>query len=98
TIENSGRAALARVASEAPFDLVLCDLMMPEMSGADVFAARQRESAVQARRVLFFTGGAFSPEMQTFLASIPNKCVQKPFSTEALRALVAAAVREGPAL
>jgi PAS domain S-box-containing protein len=97
TVETSGRAALARVASEAAFDLVLCDLMMPEMSGADVFAALQRESAAQARRVLFLTGGAFSPEMQTFLASIPNKTVQKPFSTEGLRALVAAAVREAPA-
>ncbi len=97
TVETSGRAALARVASEGAFDLVLCDLMMPEMSGADVFAALQRQSAIQARRVLFLTGGAFSAEMQTFLASIPNKSVQKPFSTEALRALVAAAVRDAGA-
>lgn len=95
TIETDGRAAIARVASEPAYDLVLCDLMMPEMSGAEVFEGLRRLGAGHASRVVFLTGGAFSPEMQRFLASIPNKSVQKPFSPQALRGLAAAAVRAG---
>ena len=42
TIESDGRLALARIATSEPFDLVLCDLRMPGMSGVDIYEALAR--------------------------------------------------------
>ena len=42
----------------------------------------------QARRVVFMTGGAFSPEAQTFLNTVTNRSLEKPFKPKALREMV----------
>ena len=91
-VEISGAAALASIQSGRRYDVVLCDLMMPEMSGVDLYHALERIAPDQARRVVFMTGGAFTDRARDFLATISNVHVAKPIAAAALRALVREAV------
>ncbi|MFL5260836.1 MAG: response regulator [Anaeromyxobacteraceae bacterium] len=85
-----GRGALALVRTGARFDAILCDLMMPEMNGAEVHAALLREAPDQARRFAILTGGAFSPRAEALLEACACPVVEKPFSRAALLACVSA--------
>jgi signal transduction histidine kinase len=78
-VVSSGAEALQVLAQDGSFDFVFCDLMMPEMSGMDVFAELSRRQPELTERVLFMTGGVYSPEVRAFIASVPNRCLQKPF-------------------
>ena len=85
---TSAREAQARLTSGEPFDLILCDLMMPEMSGMELHQAVADHSPGLAGRMVFLTGGAFTANARAFLNHVPNHRVEKPFSTQELRGLV----------
>ncbi|HEV7557108.1 MAG TPA: PAS domain S-box protein [Kofleriaceae bacterium] len=85
TVANSGRAALELLRAGERFDVILCDLMMPEITGMDVHAQLVQLSPEQAERMIFMTGGAFSPSGRQFLDRISNRCFDKPCDLEALR-------------
>jgi CheY-like chemotaxis protein len=87
TFVEGGRAALAALA-QAEFDVVLCDLMMPEMTGMELHAELSRDRPEIARRMVFLSGGAFTDTAREFLASVPNAQVEKPFEPSALRSLI----------
>ena len=93
TLVTSGRAGLDHLASGAPVDAILCDLMMPEMTGMDVHAELRRNSAALAEKMIFVTGGAFTERARDFLDEVPNARVEKPFDSAAPRALVRKFVR-----
>jgi CheY-like chemotaxis protein len=96
---EDGREALRRLLAGERFDVVLCDLMMPDFSGMDLHAALQAARPDLAAQVIFVTGGAFTPRARDFLASVRNECLKKPFEPAALRRLVArrlAAARRAP--
>ena len=86
--ENSAEEALKRLAGGEPFDLIICDLMMPHMSGMDFHAELERLDPEQAKRVVFMTGGAFTARARVFLDRVPNVRIEKPFEVHNLRALV----------
>jgi CheY-like chemotaxis protein len=91
-LASSGRRALDMLSSGAPFDAVLCDLMMPGMSGIELFDALKVTSPGTEERLVFMTGGAFTPEAEAFLDEISNARVEKPFdfaSVDRLLRLVA---------
>ncbi|WP_223758803.1 two-component regulator propeller domain-containing protein [Myxococcus sp. RHSTA-1-4] len=89
----SARQALAQLSVPEPrYDVVLCDLMMPEMTGMDLFDALVQTAPRVAERVVFITGGAFTPAARTFLDRVENTRVEKPFDPEALRKLIRAEV------
>jgi CheY-like chemotaxis protein len=85
---NSARQALELFGGGERFDIVLCDLMMPQMTGMELHAELMRMVPDQARKMIFMTGGAFSEEAARFLTKVPNATVAKPFKTTALRELV----------
>jgi signal transduction histidine kinase len=85
----SARAALALLDDGRRFDVILCDVTMPEQSGADLHAELLRRMPEQAERMVFLTGGAFTPRARAFLEQVSNRCVEKPFESVALRALCA---------
>jgi len=85
----SARQALESIGSGARFDLILCDLMMPEMNGMDLYQALEKACPDQARRMVFMTGGAFTSWGTEFLSSISSPQLEKPFSPAQVRALVA---------
>ena len=78
-VVSSGAEALQILTGDAAFDFVFCDLMMPEMSGMDFFAEFSRRHPDMADKVLFMTGGVYSPEVRAFISRVPNRCLQKPF-------------------
>jgi signal transduction histidine kinase len=78
TTAHDGREAVALMGENA-YDVILCDLIMPEMTGMDVYrAALQRENPVN-ERIVFMTGGAFTQRARDFLQSVPNLRIEKPF-------------------
>jgi PAS domain S-box-containing protein len=85
---NGARAALSLVDGGSRFDLILCDVMMPGMTGMDLYAELNRLAPDQARRVVFMTGGAFTPRALSFLQEVPNPKLSKPLDLRQLRALV----------
>jgi two-component system, cell cycle sensor histidine kinase and response regulator CckA len=72
---------LALLATDA-FDAILCDLMMPEMSGMEFWA---QLAPHHASRVVFLTGGAFTDQARAFLAGNAQPCLDKPFREHELR-------------
>jgi len=87
-VASQARDALARIAQGETFDVILCDLMMPEISGIDVHEYLVREHPAIARRVVFMTGGAFTSKAKQFLSSVPNARIDKPFSLAQIAQLV----------
>ncbi|HEX8908907.1 MAG TPA: PAS domain S-box protein, partial [Anaeromyxobacteraceae bacterium] len=89
TVLDSAPAALERLRQDPAYDVVLCDLMMPEMSGMELHERLREEGAAAAsERLVFVTGGAFTAQAREFLARVPNPRVEKPFEPATLRALV----------
>jgi two-component system cell cycle sensor histidine kinase/response regulator CckA len=82
------RDALERLARGERFDVILCDLMMPEMSGIEFHRQLARTTPEYVGRVVFVTGGAFTEEARAFLAELACPCVEKPFTENALRGAI----------
>ena len=83
TVAGSAREAVT-LCVERDYDVILCDLWMAELTGMDVHREVLRRRPGQEQRMVFMTGGAFTPRAQQFLDSVPNLILQKPFSTEEL--------------
>ena len=81
-------AALALIAGGAAYDVILSDLMMPEKGGMELFHAVAVLRPGLEARIVFVTGGAFTSTARSFLDSVPNAWLEKPFLPERLRALV----------
>jgi signal transduction histidine kinase len=77
--EVSARSALAQLCAGEVFDVILCDLMMPDFSGMDLHAELSRVCPDQAARMVFMTGGTFTPRTTEFLERLENGHVHKPF-------------------
>lgn len=80
----NGREALACIGRGEEFNVIVCDLMMPNMTGMELYQALFARDPDLARRMVFVTGGATTSEARDFLRSIPNLVVSKPFQKEAL--------------
>jgi len=81
----NGRAALALVEAQ-PIDVVVSDLMMPEMSGAGLASALADRHPALRRRLIVMTGGAVTPEDEAFLTREDVMVVNKPVSLSDLEA------------
>jgi PAS domain S-box-containing protein len=89
TLAADAREALALLDRPDAYDVILCDLMMPDMTGMDLFAEVARRHPGLERRFIFMTGGAFTPRATEFLAQVANRRLEKPFETAVLKAAVA---------
>jgi two-component system cell cycle sensor histidine kinase/response regulator CckA len=82
------RLALDAIRAGAEFDVIICDLMMPKTSGAWVYEQVLALDPGLADRILFVSGALFVPEMQSFLESVSNPRLEKPFAPRDLSGLV----------
>jgi signal transduction histidine kinase len=85
---DSAEEALQRIGAGERFDVILCDLMMPQMTGMDLHSELLRVAQDQATHMIFLTGGTFTSRARCFLEETPNQRIEKPFSAASLRALV----------
>ena len=85
---TSARAALHLLERDTRFDVLLCDLMMPGMTGMQLHAELTARDPALARRMVFLTGGAFTDAGREFLDRVENGRVEKPFERGALREAV----------
>jgi PAS domain S-box-containing protein len=88
TCLSDGREALARFAAGERYDVILCDLMMPDTNGMELHAAIDRLAPGQGERMIFVTGGAFTPRAREFLDRVPNPRIDKPVDFQNLRVLM----------
>jgi len=86
TLVDDGETAIERINRGEEFDLVLCDMMMPGMTGMDLYEELAQRRPTLARRMVFMTGGAFTPRAAEFLATVRNPTIAKPFTAIVLRA------------
>lgn len=84
---SSGREAVRLLANDQAFDLILCDLRMPEMTGEDVFNWIRQNAASLEPRVAFMTAGVFG-DGASFLEQVDNPRINKPYALEAMRNFV----------
>lgn len=93
-VATDGSSALAHFAAGTRFDVVLCDLMMPGVTGMDIYEQVLAMDPGQANRIIFVTGGAFNIRSAEFLASTRNTILEKPFTPVKLQQVVASALAQ----
>jgi CheY-like chemotaxis protein len=92
---SSGAEALALAAAE-PIDLVLLDIMMPELDGIEVLGRLRAEPATVALPVVMLTARNDVSAIASSLAGGADGFVAKPFDLGALVELVALRLRGDP--
>jgi signal transduction histidine kinase/CheY-like chemotaxis protein len=92
-VAESGREALELLRRDRNFDVILCDLMMPEISGMDVYDAVRYIDPALLTRIVLMTGGAFTRRANDFLTSVDAPVLEKPFDPGRLHEVVGAVDR-----
>lgn len=84
TLASGPRQALIEL-EHTSFDQILCDIMMPEMTGLELFQQVFAKRPDVASRFLFLSGGVLNARLHAFLESTAGERVlEKPFSIHAL--------------
>jgi CheY-like chemotaxis protein/two-component sensor histidine kinase len=87
-VAMDARIGMEHIRGGEKFDAILCDLMMPVVTGMEFYSALAGFAEDQAERVVFFTGASFSEASREFLARVTNARIEKPFRIERLRAVI----------
>jgi CheY-like chemotaxis protein len=80
---SSGQAALACLAA-INYDLVLCDIQMPELNGTEIYERIRQQRESQAHRFVFVTGDIANPQTGRFLERTGVRYIVKPFEPSEL--------------
>ena len=85
---SNGRHALAQLQVQ-PYDVILCDLRMPELDGPAFYDLLTRQYPTLRQRVIFLTGDTLSGESQQFLEQCGQLWVPKPCHATEIRSAIA---------
>jgi CheY-like chemotaxis protein len=88
TVAADAHEALAMIVSGERFDVIISDLMMPGMSGMELHAAIAALDSDQVAKMVFMTGGAFTPAAQQFFNEVGSPTLEKPFDRAGLLAVI----------
>jgi len=91
---SSAFEVLELVEAGERFDVILCDVRMPNMNGLELYDKLTEVAPELAERMVFFTGAAFAADVRAFFGRVRNELLEKPFDPPALRALVRRLVPE----
>ena len=80
---------MSRIDAGERFDVIVSDLMMPEMTGMELYEHLEKSAPEQASRVVFLTGGAFTASAREFLARVRNPTMEKPLQRKELLSTIA---------
>jgi CheY-like chemotaxis protein len=87
-LSGDARDALERIARGERYDVILCDLMMPDLTGMDFYREVVRIAPDLATRIVFMSGGIYTPRARAFVEAFPNRCIEKPPDAAKLREIV----------
>jgi PAS domain S-box-containing protein len=87
-VTTRGAEALAWVREGQRFDLVLCDLQMPGMTGMDIYSHLRANAPELAERLIFISGGAYTQATRDFVRSVRNRIMEKPVRPQELLATI----------
>lgn len=85
---TDARDGLKLIEDGEAFDAVVCDLMMPTLSGMEFYEHLRRIDAPLAERTGFITGGTFTPPAREFASRMVGRIIEKPFLAEDLHVFV----------
>jgi two-component system, cell cycle sensor histidine kinase and response regulator CckA len=89
SVAQGALAAIAQLQAQADgFDAVVCDVLMPDMSGIDLYHEMERQHPALIGRVVFLSGGANTEIAREFLRSVDNPCLKKPPQRKELLAAI----------
>ncbi len=88
TVENDPVAALTLLKGGASFDVILCDVMMPKLNGAQLHRELAAIAPAQAAVTILMTGGSVPRDAVELLATGRVANLTKPFDLDELRALI----------
>jgi CheY-like chemotaxis protein len=88
TVALCGADALAEIAAGTQFDVIVSDVMMPNMTGIELLQELRRIAPGQAARLIFLSGGAFTAQAREQLAQLGVLQLEKPVTTKELRASI----------
>ncbi len=89
---TSGRDALERIITDPP-DAVVCDLLMPDVSGMEIHHRLAASHPALLDRIVFVTDGAWTEAAKTFLEEHTDRVLEKPYEPEELRRRIREALR-----
>ncbi len=85
---TSAQLGLEQLSEREDIGCILCDLMMPEMTGMEFYEELRERFPEYVSRVAFLSGGAFTPEAKQFISAGEHSVIEKPFRPEQLRSAV----------
>lgn len=80
----SGKEALSILGRDTDFDVVICDVMMPDTDGPMIYEFIRENVPHLLNRIVFTTAGTFTPRTKDFINTVSNQILEKPISSEAL--------------
>ncbi|MEA2701108.1 MAG: hypothetical protein QOI66_5379 [Myxococcales bacterium] len=91
--EQRASAAVSRLERGERFDAILCDLVMPDVSGPEFYATIAKRWPKLVEHLVFMSGGAFTPTTLAFMARAGSRVLAKPLEVEQLKQLIRQHVR-----
>ncbi len=92
-VASDGAYALER-AIAGDFDVIICDLRMPHLSGRDMYQKLARQDPRAAERIIFATGDTVRGDTLQFLETLGRPYLHKPFTLSELRAALGHAANQ----
>lgn len=88
TVVDDARLGYDLLLAGARFDVILCDVLMPLLNGMRFYEKVYALDPAQATRIVFLTGAAVQGNVRAFLDGLPNRRLEKPFSLQAIEAVI----------
>jgi two-component system NtrC family sensor kinase len=92
-LASDGTYALERALAGA-FDVIICDLRMPHLSGRDMYTKLMRQDPRAAERIIFATGDTVRGDTLQFLEGLGRPYLRKPFTLAELRSALGQAPKQ----